>query len=255
MYSHVFRSGQDPTRHPTVILIHGLGGTLNIWDPIVSVLEHRFSVLRYDLRGHGQSDVPAGDWSLEDFVSDLELIFNNENVPYAHLVGFSLGGLIVQQFALSYPERVGQLTILSAVAGRTNAERQHVQERIRNLEKGDLNTNIELALERWFSPEFRQDHPEQVQKRIAELRATSPAGYFQAYRVFVLSDLAEHLSQIQCETLVMTGEHDPGSNVRMARLIHESIPNSQLEILPNLRHSVLVESPQLIAEKLDSFLR
>ena len=86
MYSHVFRSGQDPTRHPTVILIHGLGGTLNIWDPIVSVLEHRFSVLRYDLRGHGQSDVPAGDWSLEDFVSDLESIFNNESVPYAHLV-------------------------------------------------------------------------------------------------------------------------------------------------------------------------
>ena len=255
MYSHIFRSGQDPTRHPTVILIHGLGGTLNIWDPIVSVLEHRFSVLRYDLRGHGQSDVPAGDWSLEDFVSDLESIFNNESVPYAHLVGFSLGGLIVQQFALSCPERVGQLTILSAVAGRTNAERQHVQERIRNLEKGDLNTNIELALERWFSPEFRQDHPERVQKRIAELRATSPAGYFQAYRVFVLSDLAEHLSQIQCETLVMTGEHDPGSNVRMARLMHESIPNSQLEILPNLRHSVLVESPQLIAEKLDSFLR
>ena len=255
MYSHIFRSGQDPTRHPTVILIHGLGGTLNIWDPIVSVLEHRFSVLRYDLRGHGQSDVPAGDWSLEDFVSDLESIFNNESVPYAHLVGFSLGGLIVQQFALSYPERVGQLTILSAVAGRTNAERQHVQERIRNLEKEDLDANIELALERWFSPEFRQNHPERVQKRIAELRATSPAGYFQAYRVFVLSDLAEPLSQIQCETLVMTGEHDPGSNVRMARLMHETIPTSQLEILPDLRHSVLVESPQLVAEKLDSFLR
>ncbi len=255
MYRHVFRSGQDPAQHPTVILIHGLGGTLNIWDPIAGVLEHRFSVLRYDLRGHGQSDVPAGDWSLEDFVRDLEAIFIDKSLPHAHLVGFSLGGLIVQQFALSYPERVGQLAILSAVAGRTDTERQHVQERIRNLEKGDLNANIALALERWFSPEFRQNHPERVQKRIAELRATSPAGYFQAYRVFVLSDLAEHLSQIQCETLVMTGEHDPGSNVRMARLMHETIPGSKLEILPDLRHSVLVESPQLIAEKLDSFLR
>ena len=105
MYSHVFRSGQDPAQHPTVILIHGLGGTLNIWDPIASVLEHCFSVLRYDLRGHGQSDVPAGDWSLEDFVRDLEAIFIDESLPHAHLVGFSLGGLIVQQFALSYPER------------------------------------------------------------------------------------------------------------------------------------------------------
>ena len=53
----------------------------------------------------------------------------------------------------------------------------------------------------------------------------------------------------------MTGEHDPGSNVRMARLMHEAIPNSKLDILTNLRHSILVESPQLIAEKLDSFLR
>ncbi len=121
MYRHVFRSGQDPARHPTVILIHGLGGTLNIWDSIASVLERRFSVLRYDLRGHGRSDVPAGDWSLEDFVGDLEAIFIDECLSQAHLVGFSLGGLIVQQFALSYPERVGQLAILSAVAGRTDA--------------------------------------------------------------------------------------------------------------------------------------
>ncbi len=255
MYRHVFRSGQDPARHPTVILIHGLGGTLNIWDSIASVLERRFNVLRYDLRGHGRSDVPAGDWSLEDFVGDLEAIFIDECLSQAHLVGFSLGGLIVQQFALSYPERVGQLAILSAVAGRTDAERERVQERLHNLEKGDLETNIELALDRWFSPEFRQNHPKRVQERIAELRATSPAGYFEAYRVFVLSDLAEHLSQIQCETLVMTGEHDPGSNVRMARLMHETIPASQLEILPGLRHSVLVESPELIAEKLDLFLR
>ena len=188
-------------------------------------------------------------------MGDLEEIFIDETLPHAHLVGFSLGGLIVQQFALSYPERVGRLAILSAVAGRTGAERKRVQERLQNLKTGDLETNIELALERWFSPEFRQNHPERVQKRIAELRATSPAGYFQAYRVFVLSDLAEHLSKIQCETLVMTGEHDPGSNVRMARLMHEAIPNSKLDILTNLRHSILVESPQLIAEKLDSFLR
>lgn len=86
MYTHVFCSGQDPAQHPTVILIHGLGGTLNIWDPIAGVLENRFSVLRYDLRGHGQSDVPAGDWSLEDFVHDLEAIFIDDK-PAARASG------------------------------------------------------------------------------------------------------------------------------------------------------------------------
>ncbi len=71
----------------------------------------------------------------------------------------------------------------------------------------------------------------------------------------MLSDLTAYLSQIQCKTLVISGEYDPGSNVRMTRLMHEKIPTSRLEILPGLRHSVLVEAPQLIAEKLDSFLR
>jgi len=169
-------------------------------------------------------------------------------------VGFSLGGLIVQQFALSHPERVERLIILSAVAGRTEEERQQVRERLRNLENGQLDTNIELALERWFSPTFRRDHPERVQKRIAELRATPPDGYLKAQRVFVLSDLADQLDRIQCPTLIMTGEHDPGSNVRMARIMHEKIIGSQLEILPELRHSILVEAPKLVAEKLDRFL-
>ncbi|MDP6137071.1 MAG: alpha/beta fold hydrolase [Arenicellales bacterium] len=254
MQSHVVQSGWTADQHPTVILIHGLGGNLHLWDQVVPVLEKRFSVLRYDLRGHGQSDAPSGDWSLDDFAKDLLELFDSRMLARAHLVGFSLGGLIVQQFALSHPERVERLIILSAVAGRTEEERQQVRERLRNLENGQLDTNIELALERWFSPTFRRDHPERVQKRIAELRATPPDGYLKAQRVFVLSDLADQLDRIQCPTLIMTGEHDPGSNVRMARIMHEKIRGSQLEILPELRHSILVEAPKLVAEKLDRFL-
>jgi len=254
MQSHAVQSGWTADKHPTVILIHGLGGNLYLWDQVVPVLEKRFSVLRYDLRGHGQSDAPSGDWSLDDFAKDLLELFDSRMLARAHLVGFSLGGLIVQQFALSHPERVERLIILSAVAGRTEEERQQVRERLRNLENGQLDTNIELALERWFSPTFRRDHPERVQKRIAELRATPPDGYLKAQRVFVLSDLADQLDRIQCPTLIMTGEHDPGSNVRMARIMHEKIRGSQLEILPELRHSILVEAPKLVAEKLDRFL-
>ena len=252
--SHAIETGRSADQHPSVILIHGLGGNLHLWDRVVPILEKRFSVLRYDLRGHGQSDVPSGDWSLDDFVKDLADLFDSRTLAKAHLVGFSLGGLIVQRFALLYPERVDRLIILSAVAGRNDEDRQRVNERLRNLENGQLDTNIEMAMERWFSPTFRRDHPERVQKRIDELRATSPEGYLKAQRVFVQSDLADELDNIQCPPLIMTGEFDPGSNVRMARFMHERIEGSQLEILTGLRHSILVEAPEKVAGKLDRFL-
>ena len=118
--SHAIQTGRSADQHPSVILIHGLGGNLHLWDRVVPILEKRFSVLRYDLRGHGQSDVPSGDWSLDDFVKDLADLFDSRTLAKAHLVGFSLGGLIVQRFALLYPERVDRLIILSAVAGRTD---------------------------------------------------------------------------------------------------------------------------------------
>ena len=236
-----------------MVLVHGLGGNLHSWDEIAASLEQRFSILRYDLRGHGDSHNPHGPWTLEDFVDDLEDVLAHHCDEPIYLAGFSLGGLVSQGFTLRHPERVGKLVILSAVAGRTEAERQKVLERVANLERGDLDTNIELALERWFSPGFRKNHPERVRRRLDALKANDPEGYLNAYRVFGLGDLADKLHKISCPTLVMTGEFDPGSNVRMAKLMHEKIPGSRLEILPGLRHSILVEAPGLVARKLDEF--
>ena len=237
-----------------VVLIHGLGSNLQSWDVVAEKLERRFNVLRYDLRGHGKSFNPAGPWELGDFIEDLETIVHQEKFGKTHLVGFSLGGLIAQGYTLKHPEVVNNLVIISAVADRTESERTKVNERVANLESGHLDTNIALAMERWFSPEFRQQYPEKVQDRLNVLKTNDPQGYLNAYRVFGLGDLGEKLHNIQSPTLIMTGEYDPGSNVRMSKFMHNKIKGSKLKILPNLRHSVLVEAPDLIAHEVDSFL-
>jgi pimeloyl-ACP methyl ester carboxylesterase len=250
MKSNIVQTGSGPS----LVLVHGLGGNLHSWDIISAAMEKRFTVLRYDLRGHGGSHNPPGPWQLDDFVDDLEEVLAGCSDDPVRLAGFSLGGLISQGYTLRHPAAVSKLVIISAVAGRTEAERQKVVERVRNLERGDLDTNIELALERWFSPHFREQHPDRVQARLEALKANDPGGYLNAYRVFGLGDLAQELHKIQCPTLVMTGEFDPGSNVRMAELMHQQIAGSKLEILPAVRHSVLVEAPQLVAQRLDEFL-
>ncbi len=254
MYSHVIQTSPVDKRKEFLVLIHGLGGRAASWDRVIPQLTSRFNILRYDLRGHGQSEIPPGPWSLDDFVQDLEGVLGEVKITQTHLVGFSLGGLIAQKFTLKNPMQVNKLVILSAVAGRTEAEREKVVQRLRNLENNDLDANIELAMERWFSPGFRQNHPELVQQRVDGLRSTDPKGYLNAHRVFSLGDLASELPKIKNPTLIMTGEFDPGSNVRMAQLMHERISGSKIEILPNLRHSVLVEAPELIGQKLVEFL-
>ena len=254
IYSEILACEASEKNHQTVVLIHGLSGACALWDPVSDVLRQRFQVIRYDLRGHGESGSPEGPWTLDDFVADLLEVLKHYEVSRIHLAGFSIGGLIAQRFALDHPDKLDRLAIVSAVAGRTSEEKAKVAQRLENIREGHYEVNIEASLERWFSPDFREKHPELVEKRIALLRkAGRQSGYLEAFKVFNTSDLADELHRISTPTLDMTGEDDPGSNPRMAALMHARIPGSRMEILSGLRHSLLVEAPGLVAEKLNEF--
>ena len=236
-------------RGPYVTLIHGVGANLQSWDEVARRLEPHFTMVRLDLRGHGQSGRIA-DCTLDDLAADVRRVWDARGIHKSHLAGFSLGGLIAQSLALTDAQRIDRLAILSAVAGRTADERAKVVGRLKLLRDGGIAAMTAAAEERWFTPEFRARHPERVQQRMAELLANDPTSYAAAYTVFATSDLGDRLGDIRHPTLVATGENDVGSNTRMARMMHERIKGSRLEILPRLRHSVLVEAPDVIAELL-----
>jgi pimeloyl-ACP methyl ester carboxylesterase len=234
---------------PRVTLVHGVGANLQSWDEVTRLLEPHFTVVRLDLRGHGKSG-RITTCTLDDLATDVRRVWDSRGIAKSHLAGFSLGGLIAQSLALSDPERIDRLVILSAVAGRTDDERAKVVGRLKLLREGGIPAVTAAAEERWFTSKFRARHPERVAQRMAELLANDPTSYAAAYTVFATSDLGDRLGEIGHPTLVATGENDVGSNTRMARMMHERIKGSQLEILPHLRHSVLVEAPEKIAELL-----
>jgi len=243
---HYFVSG----RGPYVTLVHGVGANLQSWDEVAARLNHAFTVVRLDLRGHGKSGAIVGTCSLDDLALDVVRVWDELGIAKSHLAGFSLGGLIAQSLALSHPERIGRLAILSAVAGRTAEEREKVVGRLKLLQEGGIAAVTAAAEERWFTSEFRAQHPERVKSRMAELLANDPVSYAAAYTVFATSDLGDRLDEIRHPTLVATGENDVGSNTRMAKMMHERIKNSRLVILPRLRHSILVEAPDQVADLL-----
>ncbi len=251
-----FTSSRQPAIHyavsgqgPYVTLVHGVGANLQSWDETTKRLESRFTVVRLDLRGHGRSGRIV-DCTLDDLASDVRHVWDTLGIAKSHLAGFSLGGLIAQSLALTDANRIDRVVILSAVAGRTVEERGKVVGRLKLLKEGGIAAVTTAAEERWFTPEFRAKHPERIQQRMTELLANDAVSYAAAYTVFATSDLGDRLSEIRHPTLVATGENDVGSNTRMARMMHERIKGSRLVILPRLRHSVLVEVPDLIADLL-----
>jgi (E)-2-((N-methylformamido)methylene)succinate hydrolase len=239
---------------PPLLLIHGVGARLDSWDDVVAALGGRFTTIRYDLRGHGDSTKVPGPYSVELFAADAVALLDHLGIARCHVAGFSLGGLVAQRLALDAPGRVAGLVLLSTVAGRTDEEQRRVLERLALVEHGIPGEHFRRSLERWFSDEFRRRHPDVLERYAARNMENDPACYAAAYRVLAMTDLADELHRIQAPTLVVTGEGDVGSNPRMATLMHGAIPGSRLQILPGLRHSILTEAPAQVAHLLEEFL-
>jgi pimeloyl-ACP methyl ester carboxylesterase len=187
-------------------------------------------------------------------VRDVVDVLDADQVPAAHVVGFSLGGMIAQGLGLSHADRVRRLVLLSAVAGRTAEERERVQARLTVLREQGVGAITRAAQDRWFTAAFIAAHPELVERRMRQLRENHAPSYAAAYTVFSTRDLGDQLHAIRAPTLIATGEHDIGSNTRMARFMHDQIRGSRLEILPGLRHSILVEAPDLVTRLVRDFL-
>lgn len=233
-----------------VAFVHGVGADMQSWDGVIAALGDGFECLRYDLRGHGASDKTPGPYSLEMFRDDLAGITVAAGWREFDLVGFSLGGLIVQAYALKAPATLRTLAVLSGIAGRTPEEAQRAASRADALLSGGGGGHADAAVERWFTDRFRREHPEVVQARVARSRQNDPACYAAAYRVLATSDLAADLHRITPPTLIATGEGDQGSTPRMSRLMGERIAGSEVEIWTELRHSVLLEAPERVAASL-----
>ena len=149
--------------------------------------------------------------------------------------------------------------VVSGLRGEESiaAERSAVCERVRHTRARGPVATVDAALERWFTPEFRDEAPETVALIRKWITRNDPAVYSRIYRVLAEGDaeIAQGLERIDCPTLVMTGGDDPGNTPAMSRAMAELIPGACLVILPGLRHMALAESPAAVNEPLCAFLR
>jgi 3-oxoadipate enol-lactonase len=237
-----------------LVCIHGVGSSLDAWEGVAAKLGDTFRILTLDLRGHGRSSLIKGRYEIDDFVGDVLALADHAGFEKFDLAGFSLGGLIAQRLALTHARRLSKLVLLATVAGRTPEERERVAARLAALQSGDRGSHYDASVSRWLTEGFQQRHPELVARMRQRNAENDPDCYAAAYRVLAQTDFGGLIDQISVPTLIATGEEDQGSNPRMAHFMHERIPGSQLEILPGLRHSILIEAPDLVAALMRRFL-
>lgn len=237
-----------------LVCVHGVGSSLEAWQGVAAKLGDTFRILTLDLRGHGRSSLVKGRYEIDDFVGDVLALADHVGFGQFDLAGFSLGGLIAQRLALTHPQRLAKLVLLSTVSGRTQEERERVAARLAALQAGDRGSHYDASLSRWLTEAFQQRNPELVARMRQRNAENDPDCYAAAYRVLAQTDFGGFIDQIGAPTLIATGEEDQGSNPRMAHFMHQCIPGSQLAILPGLRHSILIEAPDVVAALMRRFL-
>jgi len=252
---HVNYTLEGPADAPVLTMSHSLATDLSMWDPQAKALAQRYRVLRYDTRGHGGTDAPAGGYSLGQLADDVRGLLKALGVAKTHWIGLSMGGMIGQTLALSSPELLKSLSLCDT-SSRIPPDMRHLwDERIATVEAKGMEPMIEPTVARWFTPTFletRKDAVEPVKKMI---RTTPPKGYVGCCHAIRALDLTDRLSAIKLPTLIIVGAQDLGTPVAASQAIHERIQGSELVILDPASHLSNLEQPQAFTEALETFLK
>ncbi len=226
----------------TVVMSNSLGTALAMWDPQADALGQTRHVLRYDMRGHGRSPVPAPPYTLADLGGDLVALLDRQGIERASLCGVSLGGMVSMWVAAHAPERVERLVLCStsALLGPPEGWAQ----RAALVRASGMEAVADTVVARWFTPAFAAARPDVVAPIRAQLAATPPAGYAACCEVVGAMDLRADLAAIRAETLVIAAAADPSTPPEHARAIAAGIAGARLVVLPDGAHLVNLETPE-----------
>src|SRR5215475_41270 len=243
-----------PAAAPVVTLSHSLATDLSMWDPQLKALTARYRVLRYDTRGHGGTDAPAGAYTLDQLADDAQALLKALGVAKTHWIGLSMGGMIGQTLALKSPDLFLSLSLCDT-SSRIPAEAKPLwADRIKTAQTQGMEPLVEGTIGRWFTAPFREQHKDVVDPVRAMIRNTKPQGYAGCCHAISALDLTDSLPAIKIPTVVIVGEEDQGTPVAASQAIQAKIAGSQLEILKSAAHLANMEQPEAFTKALTSFL-
>ena len=241
----------------TIVLINGLADDLESWGfQIPSLVNAGFRVLRFDNRGIGKSDAPAGDYSSRQMADDAKALVDMLRIGKFHLMGVSMGGMISEEYAIAYGHDLKSLT-LACTYGKADAFCQTMFAMWADLARVTSVPFVMRDVALWaFTGPFFEERPGDAAEFAAAMAALpmSLAAYLSQLAVIQAHDATDRLARITVPTLVLAGEEDILIPVRLSKLLQQAIPGAQWATVPG-GHACLWESPDPFNATFVDFVR
>jgi 3-oxoadipate enol-lactonase len=245
-----------PASGPPVVLHHPLATNLNVWDELTAALERAgYRVIRFDARGHGKTEAPAGPYEMEALATDTLELMDHLGVAKARYVGLSMGGFVGQVMAIKHPDRFHCLVLASTSSDMTEG-RAFWNMRIETATReGMSKALIDGSIPRWVAPESVKSKPQVVDRLTGMVAATPVAGYVGWCHAISNFNVAGRLAGVKgVPVKVIVGALDPATTPAMAQTIHKLIAGSEYAEVPGTAHMLHIEDPDLFSAEVLPFL-
>ena len=237
-----------------IVFIHGVGLNHQMWDKQINYL-NEFSILTYDLLGHGKTPCNKNKLNLKDFSNQLLGLLDHLKIEKINLVGFSLGSLIALNFSSHFKNKVEKLILIGTTYKRSDQERSLVLERYN---QAKLNKPIsKQALKRWFSDKYLENNPTTYDlfMNILNKKPDDHKNFLKAYELFANHyDNFDDIKKIDIKTLVMTGSDDVGSTPAMSKELVKDMVNSTYIEIQNGKHLCSIECADDVNINIKNFI-
>ncbi len=242
---------EGPEHTPVLMLSNSLGTNLHMWDEQAGDFAEHFRLIRYDRRGHGQSGVPAGPYSMERFGKDVIAVLDALDIERTNWCGLSMGGMVGQWLGANAPDRVEKL-----VLSNTNfyyADKAPWQDRIKFVSEKGLDALVDANMQRWFTEDFRKNAPQTMARMKGMFVATKVPGYIGCCEAIRDMDFRDSNPSIGAPTMVIVGAKDPATPPSAGEAIAKQIVGAKLVSL-DAAHISNMEQPQAYTEAVLDFL-
>jgi 3-oxoadipate enol-lactonase len=242
-------------RGPFLMLSHALGCDLRMWDGLAPALSDRYTLVRYDARCHGESDVIADPFSLDDMVEDAARLLDELRCHACSFVGVSLGGMIGQGLAIAHPERIRRLILANTASRYPEDARRHWTERARIARAEGMAGLVDIIINKYFSPAFLAERPQEAARFVQQVLQIDARGYAVCCEAIRSLDYYSQLDRVPCPTLVIAGGADAAAPPGVAEEIASRIPQSRFALIEGAGHLSVVERSEMFARLVRDFLQ
>jgi 3-oxoadipate enol-lactonase len=241
-----------PDGAPCLVFSNSLATSLSMWDEQAAAFKDSYRVLRYDQRGHGLTDAPAGRYSYDTLLADALGLLDALSIAKAHFAGLSMGGATALGLAERHPDRFDRIVVCDSPCQSTPQSSRQWEERIAIAEKQGIGVLVEPTLARWFPPKILAENPPHLDKVRAMIRATPVNGFIGCAAALADHDYASAVATVKRPVLFLGGENDAAT--APMRKLNERLPGSRFVELPGAGHISNMDRPAEFTTAIREFL-